>query len=245
MRCVQICDKVQGLNVWDVSGTGARTTVDVSRNRDIRVADCSLCGQCITHCPVGALRERDDTSMLFSALEDENKIVVAQIAPAVRAAWAEQLGLSREEAPVEKIVTAFRRMGIDYVFDTTFSADLTIMEEGSEFVKRLQNGDLEEYPMFTSCCPGWVRFIKTQYPDMIGRLSTAKSPQQMFGAVMKTYFAKKLGVDPERIFINQTPAHTYVQPFGASSTTSVPGVERETERSELDNQLNSSRNCNP
>lgn len=200
MRCVQICDKVQGLNVWDVSGTGARTTVDVSRNRDIRVADCSLCGQCITHCPVGALRERDDTSMLFSALEDENKIVVAQIAPAVRAAWAEQLGLSREEAPVEKIVTAFRRMGIDYVFDTTFSADLTIMEEGSEFVKRLQDGDLEEYPMFTSCCPGWVRFIKTQFPDMIGRLSTAKSPQQMFGAVMKTYFAKKLGVDPERIF---------------------------------------------
>ena len=200
MRCIQICDKVQGLNVWDVSGTGARTTVDVSRNRDIRVADCSLCGQCITHCPVGALRERDDTSMLFSALEDENKIVVAQIAPAVRAAWAEQLGLSREEAPVEKIVTAFRRMGIDYVFDTTFSADLTIMEEGSEFVKRLQDGDLEEYPMFTSCCPGWVRFIKTQYPDMIGRLSTAKSPQQMFGAVMKTYFAKKLGVDPERIF---------------------------------------------
>lgn len=200
MRCVQICDKVQGLNVWDVSGTGARTTVDVSRNRDIRVADCSLCGQCITHCPVGALRERDDTSMLFSALEDEDKIVVAQIAPAVRAAWAEQLGLSREEAPVEKIVTAFRRMGIDYVFDTTFSADLTIMEEGSEFVKRLQDGDLEEYPMFTSCCPGWVRFIKTQFPDMIGRLSTAKSPQQMFGAVMKTYFAKKLEVDPERIF---------------------------------------------
>lgn len=200
MRCVQICDKVQGLNVWDVSGTGARTNVDVSRNRDIRVADCSLCGQCITHCPVGALRERDDTAMLFQALEDEDKIVVAQIAPAVRAAWAEQLGLSREEAPVEKIVTAFRRMGIDYVFDTTFSADLTIMEEGSEFVKRLQDGDLNEYPMFTSCCPGWVRFIKTQYPDMVGRLSTAKSPQQMFGAVMKSYFAKKLQVDPERIF---------------------------------------------
>lgn len=200
MRCVQICDKVQGLNVWDVSGTGARTNVDVSRNRDIRVADCSLCGQCITHCPVGALRERDDTSMLFQALEDEDKIVVAQIAPAVRAAWAEQLGLSREEAPVEKIVTAFRRMGIDYVFDTTFSADLTIMEEGSEFVKRLQDGDLNEYPMFTSCCPGWVRFIKTQYPHMVGRLSTAKSPQQMFGAVMKSYFAKKLKVDPERIF---------------------------------------------
>ena len=126
--------------------------------------------------------------------------MVAQIAPAVRAAWAEQLVISIEESPVEKIVTAFRRMGIDYVFDTTFSADLTIMEEGSEFVKRLQDGDLEEYPMFTSCCPGWVRFIKTQFPDMIGRLSTAKSPQQMFGAVMKTYFAKKLGVDPERIF---------------------------------------------
>lgn len=200
MRCVQVCDKIQGMNIWDVSGTGSRTTVGVSGNRDIKTADCALCGQCITHCPTGALRERDDTDELYRALENKDTIVVAQIAPAVRSAWGESLGLSREEATVEKIVDALRRMGVDYVFDTTFSADLTIMEEGSEFVERYTKGDLDEYPMFTSCCPGWIRFIKSQYPNMVGRLSTAKSPQQMFGAVMKTTFAEKLGVEPERIF---------------------------------------------
>ncbi|MDD4370554.1 MAG: [FeFe] hydrogenase, group A [Anaerostipes sp.] len=200
MRCVQICDKVQGLNVWDVSGTGARTTVDVSHGREIQTADCSLCGQCITHCPVGALRERDDTKQLLNAIENPDVVVVAQIAPAVRAAWGEALGLSQEEATVEKIVTVLKEMGVDYVFDTTFSADLTIMEEGSEFLKRLQDGDLEQYPMFTSCCPGWVRFLKSQYPDMVGRLSSAKSPQQMFGAVMKSYFAKKMDINPDNMF---------------------------------------------
>lgn len=200
MRCIQVCDKIQGMHIWDVSGTGARTTVGVSGNRDIKTADCALCGQCITHCPTGALRERDDTDKLYRALEDKDTIVVAQIAPAVRAAWGESLGLSREEATVEKIVDALRRIGVDYVFDTTFSADLTIMEEGTEFVERFTNGDLDMYPMFTSCCPGWVRFIKSQYPQMVNRLSSAKSPQEMFGAVMKTAFAKKMNIDPDRIF---------------------------------------------
>ena len=200
MRCIQVCDKIQGMHIWDVSGTGARTTVGVSENRDIKTADCALCGQCITHCPTGALRERDDTDKLYRALEDKDTIVVTQIAPAVRAAWGESLGLSREEATVEKIVDALRRIGVDYVFDTTFSADLTIMEEGTEFVERFTNGDLDMYPMFTSCCPGWVRFIKSQYPQMVNRLSSAKSPQEMFGAVMKTAFAKKMNIDPDRIF---------------------------------------------
>ena len=200
MRCIQVCDKIQGMHIWDVSGTGARTTVGVSGNRDIKTADCALCGQCITHCPTGALRERDDTDKLYRALEDKDTIVVAQIAPAVRAAWGESFGLSREEATVEKIVDALRRIGVDYVFDTTFSADLTIMEEGTEFVERFTNGDLDMYPMFTSCCPGWVRFIKSQYPQMVNRLSSAKSPQEMFGAVMKTAFAKKMNIDPDRIF---------------------------------------------
>ena len=194
MRCIQVCDKIQGMHIWDVSGTGARTTVGVSENRDIKTADCALCGQCITHCPTGALRERDDTDKLYRALEDKDTIVVAQIAPAVRAAWGESLGLSREEATVEKIVDALRRIGVDYVFDTTFSADLT------EFVDRFTNGDLDMYPMFTSCCPGWIRFIKSQYPQMVNRLSSAKSPQEMFGAVMKTAFAKKMNIDPDRIF---------------------------------------------
>ena len=200
MRCIQVCDKIQGMHIWDVSGTGARTTVGVSENRDIKTADCALCGQCITHCPTGALRERDDTDKLYRALEDKDTIVVAQIAPAVRAAWGESLGLSREEATVEKIVDALRRIGVDYVFDTTFSADLTIMEEGTEFLKRFTSGELKERPMFTSCCPGWIRFIKSQFPHLVKQLSTAKSPQQMFGATMKTYFAEKLGVEPEKIY---------------------------------------------
>ena len=199
MRCIQICDKVQSLNIWDLESTGSRTTVHVSKNRKIEEADCSLCGQCITHCPTGALRARDDTAKVWKAIDDPNKITVVQVAPAVRAAWGEALGLSREEATMGKITDSLRRLGFDYVFDTTFSADLTIMEESSEFVKRLTSGELKDRPMFTSCCPGWVRFIKSQYPHLVRQLSTAKSPQQMFGAVMKTYFAKSIGVDPENI----------------------------------------------
>ena len=193
MRCVQVCDKIQGLGIWDVEGTGSRTTVNVAGHKTIREADCALCGQCITHCPVGALSERDDTEKVWEAIENKDKIVVAQVAPAVRAAWD-------EDAPVGKIFDALKRMGVNYVFDTVFSADLTIMEESTEFIKRFTSGELKERPMFTSCCPGWVRFVKTQFPYMVNYLSTAKSPQQMFGAVMKTYFAEKLGVSPDQIF---------------------------------------------
>ncbi len=200
MRCIQICDKVQNLNVWNVSGSGYRTTVGVSENRKIEDASCSLCGQCITHCPVGALRERDDTDKMFAALADPDKITVVQVAPAVRAAWGEGIGLFKEEATMGRMVSALRRMGFDYIFDTTYSADLTIMEEGSEFLERFKNKKQYKWPMFTSCCPGWVRFAKTQYPDMLPNLSTAKSPQQMFGAMTKTYIAQTLGIAPEKIF---------------------------------------------
>ena len=198
MRCVQICDHVQQLHIWDVANTGSRTTIDVSRNRFISESDCALCGQCITHCPVGALRERDDTDKVFSALADPERITVVQIAPAVRAAWGEAFGMAREDATAGRLVAALRMMGFDYIFDTDFSADLTIMEEGSEFLQRLrEHGTL---PMFTSCCPGWVRFVKSQFPEFTDHLSTAKSPQQMFGAVAKSYYAKLLGVEPERIY---------------------------------------------
>ena len=200
MRCIQICDKIQGLNIWDVTSTGSRTTINVNGNKKINEVSCSLCGQCITHCPVGALRERDDTEDVWSAIADKKKVVVAQVAPAVRAAWGEALGLSREEATIGKIMDALKKIGVDYVFDTSFSADLTIMEEGNEFLQRFTKGELKLRPMFTSCCPGWIRFIKSQYPHLVPQLSTAKSPQQMFGAVMKTYFAEKLGVSTEKIY---------------------------------------------
>ncbi len=200
MRCIQVCDKVQGLHIWDVTGTGSRTTVNVAENHRIEEVNCSLCGQCVTHCPVAALRERDDTEKVWDAIADEKKVVVAQIAPAVRAAWGEALGMDRKEATVGKIVDALKRMGVDYVFDTAFSADLTIMEEGNEFLERFKKGETKVRPMFTSCCPGWVRFVKSEFPHLVGNLSTAKSPQQMFGAVMKTYFADSIGVAPENIY---------------------------------------------
>ncbi|MDO5047991.1 MAG: [FeFe] hydrogenase, group A [Anaerococcus sp.] len=199
MRCVQICDKVQGLNVWELEGTGGRSDINVSGNRTINEADCSLCGQCITHCPVGALRERDDTEEFFRAVYDKDKTVIVQVAPAVRAAFAEETGISRDQASVGKIYDGLRKMGADYVFDTSFSADLTIMEEAYEFLDRLESGQLDQKPMFTSCCPGWVRFVKSQYPNLVSNLSSAKSPMQMFGSTIKTYFAKKINKDPNDI----------------------------------------------
>lgn len=197
MRCINVCEKIQKMNVWDLEGTGSRTGVYVSENRCIENADCALCGQCITHCPVGALRERDDTTEAWHAIEDDKKITVVQVAPAVRTAWAEHLGIDDDHSSMEHLADALKKIGFDYVFDTTFSADLTIMEEGHEFVDRFLKGDTKELPMFTSCCPGWLRMLKAKYPALLGRLSTAKSPQQMFGAVMKSYFAKSIGVKPE------------------------------------------------
>ena len=181
------------MNIWDLEGTGSRSTINVTGNRTINEADCSLCGQCITHCPVGALHERDDTEKLWRALADPNKTVVVQVAPAVRAAWGEDLGFTREEATIGKIFDALKKMGADYVFDSCFTADLTIMEEANELLVRLGKGELKDRPMFTSCCPGWVRFVKSEFPQFVKQLSTAKSPMQMFGAVMKSYFAEQIG----------------------------------------------------
>ena len=203
MRCVQVCDKIQGMNIWDVAGTGSRTTVDVSYNRYLKNTACTFCGQCVTHCPTGALTVRDDTVRVLRALADPEITTVVQVAPAVRVAWAEVFGVVNrtKQVPVGKLVAALKRLGFDYVFDTNFSADLTIMEEGSEFVERFTHRGKYRWPMFTSCCPGWVRFLKTQYPDYTENLSTAKSPQQMFGAVAKSYFAEKMGIDPHKLCV--------------------------------------------
>ncbi|MCC2230107.1 [FeFe] hydrogenase, group A [Hominifimenecus microfluidus] len=200
MRCVQVCDKIQGMNIWDVANTGSRTTIGVTGQRKLENSDCTLCGQCITHCPVAALHAREDWQGILDKMADPDVITLVQVAPAVRTAWAESLGFSREEATPGRMAAALRRLGFDYVFDTIFSADLTIMEEGSEFLSRFDSLKEDGMPMFTSCCPGWIRFVKTQYPQLVPYLSSAKSPQQMFGAVSKTYFAKVLGVDPSRLF---------------------------------------------
>lgn len=199
MRCVQICDKVQDLHIWDVVNTGSRTTVDVMQGGEIKDTDCSICGQCVTHCPTGALRERDDLPQVYEALADPERITVIQVAPAVRAAWGESLGLPAGVATEGRMVAALKQIGFDYVFDTNFSADLTIMEEANELLVRLSDGKDHHAPLFTSCCPGWVRFMKSQYPQFAHNLSTAKSPQQMFGAVSKSYFANKIGVAAEKI----------------------------------------------
>ena len=201
MRCVQVCDKVQGVHIWDLVGTGSRTTVGTAKADSLSQSLCTYCGQCVTHCPVGALEERDDTDHVYRMLADPTLTTVVQVAPAVRAAWTEYFGLSPEQAAPGVLASALRELGFDYVFDTNFSADLTIMEEGSEFLERFTHKKDYRWPMFTSCCPGWVRFLKSQYPERTEELSTAKSPQQMFGAIAKTYFAEKIGIDPKRLFV--------------------------------------------
>ena len=201
MRCVQICDKVQSMNIWDLIGTGSRTDVGVGNFRTLAESDCTFCGQCVTHCPVGALQERDDTGRVWDALADPKKVTIVQVAPAVRAAWAEHYHLDPKFATAKRMVSCLKEMGFNYVFDTNFAADLTIMEEGSEFIERFTHRDQYRWPMFTSCCPGWMRFVKGQFPDYVQNLSSAKSPQGMFGAVAKSYFAEKIGVDPHDIFV--------------------------------------------
>ena len=201
MRCIQVCDKIQGMNIWDLMGTGSRTTIGVSNAHSLLESNCTFCGQCVTHCPVGALQERDDTGKVFDALADPKKVTIVQVAPAVRSAWAEYYKLDPKFATPERMVAALKTLGFNYVFDTNFTADLTIMEEGSEFLQRFTHRDQYTWPMFTSCCPGWVRFVKSQFPKYAKNLSTAKSPQAMFGAVAKSYFASKIGVDPHDIFV--------------------------------------------
>ena len=200
LRCIQVCEKVQATGVWDLTNRSSHTCVGVKGGIPIDESGCALCGQCITHCPTGALRERDDTERVFDALADPDKIVVVQVAPAVRAAWGEPFGLSREKATVNRLVAALRVLGFDYIFDTDFSADLTIMEEGSELLARLKNPEGKKFPMFTSCCPGWVRYCKAHHAGFVDQLSTSKSPGQMFGAIAKSYYAELLGVDPHRIY---------------------------------------------
>ena len=199
MRCVAECAKVQYCSVWEFSGAGQNMNVYVKDGLTIDNAGCALCGQCITHCPTGALTARDDTGKVLDALLDPEVMTVVQVAPAVRSAWGEQLGLAREEATPGRMASALRALGFDKVFDTDFAADLTIMEEGSEFVEFMSSD--KPRPMFTSCCPGWVRFAKLHYPQFVAQLSSAKSPHQMEGAVVKNTLRAEAEEAGKRIFV--------------------------------------------
>lgn len=199
MRCVNECRTVQNLNVWDLTQTGSRAHVGAAGCSDASEAACSLCGQCITHCPCGALTARDDTQKVFDAIADPERTVIVQIAPSIRTAWGETVGLPKEEATVGRMVAATRRLGFDYVFDTDFAADMTIMEEGTELLSHIKEHPGE--PMFTSCCPGWVRFLKARHPNLVKHLSSTKSPQQIFGAIAKNWWAEMLELPPEKIFV--------------------------------------------
>ena len=202
MRCVQVCEKIADVGIWDVQFSGSRTTVWTKDNKNIKDMGCTLCGQCITHCPCGALTSRDDRSKLFGengVMADKSKIKVVSMAPSVRTAWAEEFGLGNN-VKIEKLVGVLKALGFNFVFDVNFGADLTIMEEGNELIERLSNRDKYKFPMFTSCCPAWVRYVKTKHKELIPNLSTAKSPNQMQGAIIKTYFAEKLKVNPATIY---------------------------------------------
>ena len=199
-RCIAACEKIQTVGVIGSTNRGFRTMVEPVWGKSLVDVPCINCGQCIVSCPVGALSEKSEIDQVWAALHNPNMHVVVQPAPAVRVALGEEFGMPMGTRVTGKLAAALRRMGFDKVFDTDFGADLTIMEEGSEFLERLAHKEDYAWPMFTSCCPGWVRFVKTQYPDMVKNLSTAKSPQQMFGAMSKTYIAQKLGIDPSKVF---------------------------------------------
>ena len=196
-RCVAVCEKTQGIGVIGANERGFATNISSAYELPLNSTSCVYCGQCITACPTGALYERDYTKEVFAALADETKHVVVQTAPAVRAALGEEFGLPMGTDVEGKMAAALRRLGFDAVFDTNFSADLTIMEEANEFLDRVKNGG--KLPLITSCSPGWIKFCEHYYPDFLDNLSTCKSPQQMFGATTKTYYAEKLGLDPKDI----------------------------------------------
>jgi iron-only hydrogenase group A len=198
-RCVRVCNEIQKVNAIDYTGRGFQSIVATPFNKGLNVSDCILCGQCILACPTAALREKSHMKEISAALGDKKKFAVVQIAPAVRAAVGEEYGLPAGTEVTGKIVAGLRRVGFKKVFDTNFAADLTIMEEGTELIKRVKEGGT--LPMFTSCCPGWVKYAEQFYGDLRDNISSCKSPHEMEGAVIKSYYAKKMGVDPDDVYV--------------------------------------------
>lgn len=196
-RCVEVCSKVQNVNVLTKANRSTAFEIVPHFDKTLSETECVYCGQCIKVCPVGAIYEKNDTELVLEAIEDNNLHVIAQIAPAVRVSIGEAFGMPAGMVTTGKIVACLKRLGFDRVFDTNFTADLTIIEEGNEFIHRVQNGG--KLPMITSCSPGWINYIEGFAPELLDHLSTCKSPQQMFGALSKTYYADKVDLHPSKI----------------------------------------------
>jgi len=198
-RCVRVCNEIQKVGAIDFTNRGFRNNVTTPYNKGLNVSDCILCGQCIIACPTAALREKSHSKVVAAALNSRTKYPIVQIAPAVRATLGEEYNLPLGQNVTGQIITGLRRLGFKKVFDTNFAADLTIMEEGTELINRVQNG--KTLPMFTSCCPGWVKYIEQNRPHLLDHVSTCKSPHEMEGAVLKTYYANKMGINPDDMFV--------------------------------------------
>ncbi|TYB30934.1 MAG: 2Fe-2S iron-sulfur cluster binding domain-containing protein [Candidatus Mcinerneyibacterium aminivorans] len=196
-RCVEVCENIQTVNAIEITDRGFEANIDTPFGYGIGESPCINCGQCIVYCPTGALKEVDHLEKVWDAILDENKHVVVQEAPAIRATLGEEFGMEIGNVTVGKMYAALKRIGFDAIFDTNFSADLTIMEEGTEVVGRIKEG--KDLPVITSCSPGWIKFMEEYYPELAKNVSTAKSPQQMMGVLTKTYYAEKEGLDPKDI----------------------------------------------
>ncbi len=198
-RCVRVCHEIQKIGAIDFTRRGFDSIVTTPYNIGLNVSDCILCGQCITVCPTAALREKSSLKEVSNALNDKTKFTVVQIAPAVRATLGEEYNLPLGTDVTGQLVTGLRRLGFKKVFDTNFGADLTIIEEATELINRIK--DNKTLPMFTSCCPGWIKYVEQNKPEILDHISTCKSPHEMEGAVIKTFFAKKMGIDPKDVFV--------------------------------------------
>ncbi len=198
-RCVRVCHEIQKIGAIDFTQRGFNSIVTTPYNKGLNISDCILCGQCILVCPTAALREKSSMKEVAAALNNKNKYTIVQVAPAVRATLGEEYNFPLGTDITGQLVTGLRRLGFKRVFDTNFAADLTILEEATELISRIKNKGV--LPMFTSCCPGWVKYAEKNCPDILEHVSSCKSPHEMEGAVLKTYYAKKMGINPKDIFV--------------------------------------------